>query len=165
MTVSLCCARLFLDFPNSFYATLAKARIEELENLNADEKTNNQEQKIASLPTTKEANPNAFTPTSSTKKCDQLAAHNLDKNKRAKGVFFSELETTAAAAVTACERAIAEFPNDPSLQYQLGRSLVASKDYNAAKKMASKGGQPEIFRSYCYNWIYVFNRTRFSHKS
>jgi hypothetical protein len=53
--------------------------------------------------------------------CDRLAAHPDDPHKRAPGVSESSMDKPAAIA--ACQAAVAADPDNPRLNYQLGRAL------------------------------------------
>ncbi len=52
-------------------------------------------------------------------RCDRLAAHPLDPHRVASGV--SQRDIDLDAAIRACERAVAEDPEHPRLNYQLAR--------------------------------------------
>jgi hypothetical protein len=57
--------------------------------------------------------------------CDDLAANSTDRRKltTVQGVAFVTLRSQADRAITACESANANFPNEQRFQYQLARAL------------------------------------------
>ncbi len=62
--------------------------------------------------------------------CDRYAASDFDKQSRAPGVPFNNIDPTKA--IPACEDAVAKEPNDARLVYQLGRAYDANKDFAKA---------------------------------
>ena len=125
-------------FPDSFYATLAKAKIAELEKTKNRNEHNNREQKTIKTEAANLIRKKSFFPTNSTRKCDQLAGSTGDNNSRVTGVVLSTLTATSSDAIAACKAAILEFPNEPTLQFQLGRALIAGKAYQEAKLWLNK---------------------------
>ena len=60
------------------------------------------------------------------KDCNQLAGNPNDPRRAAEGVPFDALKAHVDEAVQACERAVAQNPNEPRFQYQLARALAAN---------------------------------------
>jgi len=58
--------------------------------------------------------------------CDRLAAHPSDPNHAGDGVSSGDVDTRKA--ITACEAAVAKWPENPRFHYQLGRALVYDAD-------------------------------------
>ena len=71
--------------------------------------------------------------------CDQLAAHPNDPQRKAAGIPLSKLDTDTA--ITACEIAVRQYPNDAQLKYQLGRAYVRAKNYQAAVDQFGKAAE------------------------
>ncbi|MEE9315024.1 MAG: caspase family protein [Rhizobiaceae bacterium] len=113
-------------YPNSFYSTLLKARLTELESGEPKPK-----QPVVATPQIP-VNKVVITKTDSREitSCDRLAAFPGDLNKLTQGVKFSKIE--AAKAIPACRQALEFFPNNVRLIYQLGRSLDSAKKYTEA---------------------------------
>jgi len=63
--------------------------------------------------------------------CDQLAGEPLDLQGVAPGKLPNEID--GPAAVAACRKAIATYPDVPRFQYQLGRALFAVRDLAAGQ--------------------------------
>lgn len=63
--------------------------------------------------------------------CDILAANPNDPRRAGVGVKFPELKRNAAAAVEACERALAANPKEQRFLYQKARALYAAGDMGA----------------------------------
>jgi len=62
--------------------------------------------------------------------CDRLAEHPSDKNKLTEGVRWFDLIPDEARR--ACRKAIREHPDDPKIQFQLGRALAKGGKYEEA---------------------------------
>ena len=63
--------------------------------------------------------------------CDRLAAHSDDRGATAPGVLFDDLRVPEALA--ACSEAVALWPDEPRLSFQLGRALTAAGQYDDAR--------------------------------
>lgn len=61
--------------------------------------------------------------------CDRLAAHPSDPDKLTEGVATAALMQALAPAIAACEQAVAADPDNPRLNYQLGRVLFYNQEY------------------------------------
>jgi hypothetical protein len=57
------------------------------------------------------------------RRCDELAANPNDPRRVGEGVAFQALKTQAREAITSCELAVTQNPNELRLKYQLGRVL------------------------------------------
>ena len=70
----------------------------------------------------RQVNPTVGAPKTS---CDELAANPTDRRKsnEVQGASFNILKSQADRAISACETASAEFPNELRFQYQLARAL------------------------------------------
>lgn len=66
--------------------------------------------------------------------CDLLSASPQDKDAVSPGVAYEVLRSHSQDAITACEVAISETPEDPRIQYQLGRAYLSSGDDDQAAK-------------------------------
>jgi tetratricopeptide (TPR) repeat protein len=76
--------------------------------------------------------------------CDRLAAHYDDPERVGEGVGRSAMDKPAAIA--ACRRAVAEDPENPRLQYQLGRAYGYSGRHAEAiphREDALRAGYPQ----------------------
>lgn len=102
-------------FPNGYYSALAKEQLGKLQ---------------ASAPSGTLASPGPTAAVDPVARCDELASDPTDPNHVGPGVPYEGID--AAAAVPACLAATVELPNEPRLDYQYGRSLMAAKDSNAA---------------------------------
>ena len=67
---------------------------------------------------------------SASARCDRLAAHPRDPEKRGRGVAFEQLARQTDAAIAACSAAASQ--GDLRSRYQLGRAYDARRDYRAA---------------------------------
>jgi len=71
--------------------------------------------------------------------CDQLAAHPNDPQRKATGIPLSKIDTNTA--ISACETAVRQYPNDAQLNYQLGRAYLRAKNYQAAVDQFGKAAE------------------------
>ncbi len=71
-------------------------------------------------------------------KCDTLAAHPAN-SVGSTGVDFARIDS--ARAISACEQAIAQYPDELRFQYQLARSLHKAERHNEALALYSKAGE------------------------
>jgi len=69
--------------------------------------------------------------------CDQLAGNPTDPGRSGIGAPFDVLKSQVKDAVSNCEHAVRQYPNEPRFQYQLGRSLQFS-DRNRAFEIHRK---------------------------
>ncbi|MEO3432865.1 tetratricopeptide repeat protein [Inquilinus sp. CAU 1745] len=65
--------------------------------------------------------------------CDELASHPADSGSVGSGIEFSEID--APSAISACEQARREYPDQPRFTYLLGRSTHASGDVAEAVRL------------------------------
>lgn len=79
---------------------------------------------LTSLPAAREETP--------VRQCERLATHPRDATANTAGVEFAALARNAAAAVAACQAAVAEFPDVPHLTALLARAKHAAGDRNEA---------------------------------
>jgi TPR repeat protein len=68
--------------------------------------------------------------------CDRLATHPHDPKKVTAGVYWNELD--AAPAISACQKAVQQFPKILRFQYLYGRSIHKSKQFQNAFKLYVK---------------------------
>jgi TPR repeat protein len=61
--------------------------------------------------------------------CDRLAAHPSDPDKLTEGVVTPVVMQALKPAIAACEQAVAADPENPRLNYQLGRVLFYNQEY------------------------------------
>jgi TPR repeat protein len=71
--------------------------------------------------------------------CDKYAASDLDPQRKAMAVPFSKIDP--ALAVSACEDAVRQFPNNGRLLFQLGRAYQAANDFAAALAQMRKAAE------------------------
>src|SRR5262249_29456500 len=103
-------------YKNTYYAVLARERIEELKR-----------GRVAGASPPSAGPSNQSVPVT---ECDQLAASPFDANAVAPGVDAGGIEH--ARAVPACEEAVATYPESPRLRFQLGRAYSAKGDRDRA---------------------------------
>lgn len=70
--------------------------------------------------------------------CDRLAAHPSDPDKLTEGVATAALMQALAPAIAACEQAVAADPDNPRLNYQLGRVLFYNQEYARGFRLVEK---------------------------
>lgn len=99
-----------------FYVALARAALAKLETAQKA-----QPEPVAAAPLTE---------------CDRLAAHPMDADAVAEGLWFSQIQSSAA--IKACKAAVADYPNTARLEFQLGRSLDSDKQFDEALKWYRK---------------------------
>jgi hypothetical protein len=103
--------------------------------------------------------------TQSAKLCDQLAGNPTDPRRAAaEGVPFETLKAHADEAIDVCERAIAQYPNELRLQYQLARALAVN-DRN--RKRALPILQKLVAKRYAaaydnLGWLVITERKNFA---
>ena len=71
--------------------------------------------------------------------CDRLAAHPWDTDRRAAGVDIEKIQVEQARDT--CARALRENPDDPVLEFQFGRVLEASENYEDALRYYKSAAQ------------------------
>lgn len=109
-------------FPGCAFANLAKLEIAALQPLEVIEPETAQESGIGTTPVTAgQAAPETA--------CDRLAADPHDAAKIASVAGVELHRINISIALTACRKAIAEFPDDMRLRYQLGRAHQARSAY------------------------------------
>lgn len=83
--------------------------------------------------------------------CDTLSASPHDKKSTADSVSYEELRSFADDAIAACRIALENAPDNPRIQYQLGRALLASGNNEDAVKWISTSanqGYPVAMNAY-----------------
>lgn len=80
----------------------------------------------------------AMAQTAPATECDTLAARPDDIAKVKPGVEFEDID--ADKALAACQKAVAQYPSEPRLIFQLGRAMDAGKNYMQAMFWYEKAG-------------------------
>ena len=136
------------QYPNSIYAKFARRKIETLRG-KIQRPLN-----VASLDTTTRE----FRQSDRLlNECDRLAAQQKDQgNKTGNEVSLFKLEKHSESAISACQPAMVQYPDDGQTLFQLGRSYQAAKLYNRAVKqyrLAMNVG----YQSGTYNLARMYN--------
>jgi flagellar biosynthesis GTPase FlhF len=94
--------------------------------------------------------------------CDRLAANPTDTRKVAEGVPFETLKLQADEAISACTRAVAQFPSELRYQYQLGRATQFRDRKKAFDIQASlvRNHYPAAYDN--LGWMYINDRRDFA---
>jgi TPR repeat protein len=71
--------------------------------------------------------------------CDTYAAHKSDPDRETSGISWSKLDPEIA--IPACEDAVAKYPDDPRLIFQLGRSYHRNGDIAKAVELYTKAAE------------------------
>ena len=114
------------QFPNSIYAKFARGKIEALKGKNRNAA------KVVSLNTSSKA----FRKSDKLlNKCDRFAASITDEdNRTGLTTGYVQIRKNSDKAVTACELASSNYPEDRQTLFQLGRSHDAARNYADAAK-------------------------------
>jgi hypothetical protein len=90
--------------------------------------------------------------------CDRLAANPTDSRRVGEGVTFDILKLQADDAISACTRAVGQFPSELRYQYQLGRALQFRDRKKAFEVEAAlvKQRYPAAFDN--LGWMYLQDR-------
>jgi tetratricopeptide (TPR) repeat protein len=96
---------------------------------------------------TKQSLPNSVLLQIMTTDCDRLAANPNDPRRIGMGVKYPDLKRNVAAAIEACDRALATSPNEQRLLYQKARALYAASDSRARSlfDQLMNAGYPSAF--------------------
>jgi hypothetical protein len=94
--------------------------------------------------------------------CDRLAANPTDSRKVTEGVPFETLKLQADEAISACTRAVAQFPSELRYQYQLGRASQFRDRKKAFEIQAAlvKQRYPAAYDN--LGWMYINDRRDFT---
>ncbi|MDQ0470922.1 caspase family protein [Labrys wisconsinensis] len=114
-------------FGNCAFADFARLKIE-------DKKREKEQQEKLAAVTPVQPLLSGTTPVT---ECDRLAAEPGDADRAATGINFDDID--AAAAVTACQNAMAQYPSAGRLPMQLGRALYKLQRYAEAATAWQKG--------------------------
>lgn len=88
--------------------------------------------------------------------CDRLAASPYDTQRKAEGVDFNDINTTAV--IKACRRAV-QVNDIPRLQFQFGRSLVSDDQDEQALNWYPKAARKNYaIAQYSMGWMYINGR-------
>ncbi len=89
--------------------------------------------------------------------CDQLAGNRFDPQGVVLGNFLGEIDT--GAAISACEAAVAAYPDEPRFIYQLGRSVEQAGDYERAAELYEEAAAAgHLLAVYRLGYLFLIGR-------
>jgi len=121
-------------YPSGFYSDLAREARAKLET----QGSSSQPPSAASSSNATVAASSASAQSVAVTDCDRLASSPYDPSRPA-GIAGKELYDIRPEAVDACRAAVAQDPDDPRVQYQLGRALMMQRHFDEAMSLLQKG--------------------------